>query len=218
MTRAFRKRVKPRKFQRGDLVLKVLRGLISDPRGKFRPSWSGPYVIEIRLEKEVPVDALDRNHTSPLWAWCHSSLVLSCIIACFLSPFCIFTPPTVSPLSIISIHFAAFLSRMRALYDPSHHGSGRHIGSEDELFVVVTYCYICIPVGFSIFFYTHSSFILSLFVCFYPRRSSFHFMNDEFFGVWHYLLGDLGLCFPSFHSPFTPGLHYGPSRKTTLRP
>ncbi|RVW35606.1 hypothetical protein CK203_108069 [Vitis vinifera] len=29
MTRAFRKRVKPRKFQRGDLVLKVLRGLIT---------------------------------------------------------------------------------------------------------------------------------------------------------------------------------------------
>ncbi|RVW62643.1 Retrovirus-related Pol polyprotein from transposon 412 [Vitis vinifera] len=45
MTHAFRKRVRPRKFQRGDLVLKVLRGLISDPRGKFRPSWSGPYVI-----------------------------------------------------------------------------------------------------------------------------------------------------------------------------
>ena len=36
---------KPRKFQKGDLVLKVLRGLISDPRGKFRPSWSEPYVI-----------------------------------------------------------------------------------------------------------------------------------------------------------------------------
>ena len=33
MVRAFRKRVKPRKFQKGDLVLKVLRGLISDPRG-----------------------------------------------------------------------------------------------------------------------------------------------------------------------------------------
>ena len=27
----------------------------------------------------------------------------------------------------------------------------------------------------------------------------------------------LGLCFPSFHSPFTPSLYYGPSRKTTLR-
>ena len=45
MTRAFKKRVRPRKFQRGDLVLKVLRGLINEPRGKFRLSWSGPYVI-----------------------------------------------------------------------------------------------------------------------------------------------------------------------------
>ena len=45
MTLAFRKRVKLRKFQKGDLVLKVLRGLINDPRGKFRPTWSEPYVI-----------------------------------------------------------------------------------------------------------------------------------------------------------------------------
>ena len=45
MTRAFRKRVKPRKFKKGDLVLKVLRGLINDPRGKFRQNWSGLYVI-----------------------------------------------------------------------------------------------------------------------------------------------------------------------------
>ena len=41
MVRAFKKRVKPRKLQKDDLVLKVLKGLISDPRGKFRPSWSG---------------------------------------------------------------------------------------------------------------------------------------------------------------------------------
>ena len=33
MVHAFRKRVKPRKFQKGDLVLKVLKGLINDPRG-----------------------------------------------------------------------------------------------------------------------------------------------------------------------------------------
>ena len=44
-TRAFKKSVKPRKFQKGDLVLKVLRGLIRDPRGKFKSSWSGSYVI-----------------------------------------------------------------------------------------------------------------------------------------------------------------------------
>ena len=38
MTRAFGKRVKNRIFQIGDLVLKVLRRLITYPRGKFRPS------------------------------------------------------------------------------------------------------------------------------------------------------------------------------------
>ncbi|KAL6313691.1 hypothetical protein AAG906_010109 [Vitis piasezkii] len=124
---------------------------------------------------------------------------------------------------------------MRALYDPSHHGSRRHIGSEDELFVVVTYCYICIPVGFSIFFYTHSSFILSLFVCFYPHRSSFHFMNDEFFGfgiiyweIWVFVShrfihllplayitvrvvsitsGDIEGHILSFHSVYLPQVH-----------
>ena len=45
MVCAFKKRVKLRKFQKSDLVLKALRGLISDPKGKFRPSWSGSYVI-----------------------------------------------------------------------------------------------------------------------------------------------------------------------------
>ncbi|RVW43583.1 hypothetical protein CK203_097563 [Vitis vinifera] len=45
MTRAFKKRVKPRPLQRGDLVLKVIKGLIRDLRGKFRPNWSGPYFI-----------------------------------------------------------------------------------------------------------------------------------------------------------------------------
>ncbi|RVW27947.1 Transposon Ty3-I Gag-Pol polyprotein [Vitis vinifera] len=35
MVCAFKKRVKPRKFHKGDLVLRVLRGLINDPKGKF---------------------------------------------------------------------------------------------------------------------------------------------------------------------------------------
>ena len=38
MVRAFRKRVKPRKFQKGDLVLRALGGLIGYPRVNFRPS------------------------------------------------------------------------------------------------------------------------------------------------------------------------------------
>ncbi|RVW59007.1 hypothetical protein CK203_106030 [Vitis vinifera] len=46
MAHAFRKRVKHRPLQKWDLVLRIFRGLIGDPRGKFRPSWSGPYVIQ----------------------------------------------------------------------------------------------------------------------------------------------------------------------------
>ncbi|XP_010657869.1 uncharacterized protein LOC104881013 [Vitis vinifera] len=68
MTRAFRKRVKPRKFQRGDLVLKVLGGLISYPRGKFRPSWSGSYVIrDLTREGAAWLTDLDGNQfTKPV--------------------------------------------------------------------------------------------------------------------------------------------------------
>ena len=38
MARAFKKQVKPRPLQIGDLVLRVIRGLIRDPQGKFRPN------------------------------------------------------------------------------------------------------------------------------------------------------------------------------------
>ena len=68
MTCAFRKRVKLRKFQKGDLVLKVLRGLINDPRGKFRPNWSGPYVIrDLTQEGAAWLTDLDENQfTEPV--------------------------------------------------------------------------------------------------------------------------------------------------------
>ena len=45
MAYTFKKWVKPRPLQIGNLVLRVIRGLIRDPRGKFKPSWSGPYFI-----------------------------------------------------------------------------------------------------------------------------------------------------------------------------
>ncbi|RVW31074.1 Transposon Tf2-12 polyprotein [Vitis vinifera] len=65
MTRAFRKQVKPRPLQKGDLVLRILRGLIGDPRGKFRPSWSGPYVIrELTPEGAAWLTDLDGNQFS----------------------------------------------------------------------------------------------------------------------------------------------------------
>ena len=68
MTLAFRKMVKPRRFQKGDLVLKVLRGLINDPRGKFRPNWSWPYVIQhLTQEGAARLTDLDGNQfTEPV--------------------------------------------------------------------------------------------------------------------------------------------------------
>ena len=53
MAHAFRKHVKPRPLQKEDLVLRILRGLVRDPGGKFRPSWSGSYVIRELTPKGV---------------------------------------------------------------------------------------------------------------------------------------------------------------------
>ncbi|RVW61798.1 Retrovirus-related Pol polyprotein from transposon 17.6 [Vitis vinifera] len=63
MARAFKKRVKPRPLQIGRL--KVIRGLIRDPRGKFRPNWSGPYFIrELTPEGAAWLMDLDGNRFS----------------------------------------------------------------------------------------------------------------------------------------------------------
>ena len=65
MTHAFKKRVKPRPQQRGDLILKVIMGLIRDPRGKFRPNWSGPYFIrEVTSEDAAWLMDVDGNRFS----------------------------------------------------------------------------------------------------------------------------------------------------------
>ncbi|RVW95283.1 hypothetical protein CK203_034227 [Vitis vinifera] len=70
MARAFKKRVKPRLLHIGDLVLRVIRGLIRDPRGKFRPSWSGPYFIrEMTLEGAAWLMDLDGNQFSKPTMW-----------------------------------------------------------------------------------------------------------------------------------------------------
>ncbi|RVW82093.1 hypothetical protein CK203_052514 [Vitis vinifera] len=59
------KRVKPRPLHNGDLVLRILRGLVGDPRGKSGPSWSGPYVIrELTLEGVAWLIDLDGNQFS----------------------------------------------------------------------------------------------------------------------------------------------------------
>ena len=45
MARAFSKRVKSRGLKKGDMVVKMIRCLVKDPRCKFRPNWSGPFII-----------------------------------------------------------------------------------------------------------------------------------------------------------------------------
>uniref|UniRef100_A0A2N9F4B1 Integrase catalytic domain-containing protein n=1 Tax=Fagus sylvatica TaxID=28930 RepID=A0A2N9F4B1_FAGSY len=44
--RAYNKKARPRTFQPGDLVLKKRNMALSDPRGKFAPSYEGPYVVK----------------------------------------------------------------------------------------------------------------------------------------------------------------------------
>ena len=65
MARAFKKWVKPKPLRIGDLVLKVIRGLIRDLRGKFRPNWSRPYFIrELTSEGVAWLIDLDGNRFS----------------------------------------------------------------------------------------------------------------------------------------------------------
>ena len=45
MIRAFNKKVKPRHFSEGDLVLKKILPNVKDPRGKFTPNYDGLYVV-----------------------------------------------------------------------------------------------------------------------------------------------------------------------------
>ena len=63
MARTFKKRVKPRPLQRGDLVLRVLKGLVIE--GNFRPNWSRPYIIrELTPEGAAWLMDLDGNQFS----------------------------------------------------------------------------------------------------------------------------------------------------------
>ena len=53
LARAYNKRVRTVKHpsKQGDLVLKLIRAMHTDPRGKFRPNWEGPFVVKKILQK-----------------------------------------------------------------------------------------------------------------------------------------------------------------------
>jgi hypothetical protein len=46
MKQAFDKRVRPREFKEGDLVVKSIKSFQPDPRGKWTPNYEGPYVVK----------------------------------------------------------------------------------------------------------------------------------------------------------------------------
>lgn len=61
VARAFNKKVRPRNLK-GDMVSKEIKGLISDPRGKFRPHWAGPYIIKkISSDRATCLVNMDEN-------------------------------------------------------------------------------------------------------------------------------------------------------------
>ena len=46
MMRAHDKKVRPREFREGDLVLKKILPTQKDVRGKWTPNWEGPFVVK----------------------------------------------------------------------------------------------------------------------------------------------------------------------------
>ena len=45
MARAYNKKVKPRSFKEGDLVLKRILPIQEEAKGKFAPNWQGPFIV-----------------------------------------------------------------------------------------------------------------------------------------------------------------------------
>ena len=43
---AFKKKVRPRKFNEGDLVLKKVSQALKDNRGKWAPNYEGPFIVK----------------------------------------------------------------------------------------------------------------------------------------------------------------------------
>ena len=99
--RAYMKKVWPRKFKEGDLVLKKRNQAISDARGKFAPNYEGPYVVKQAFSEGALILAdMDEENLPALvnsdsvvkyYAWCTHQ---NCGIdksneACFLSFFTI---------------------------------------------------------------------------------------------------------------------------------
>ena len=52
---AYNRKIKPGKVKEGDLVLKLTRPITTDPRGKFKPNWEGPYLVKKLFSKGAAI-------------------------------------------------------------------------------------------------------------------------------------------------------------------
>ena len=72
-TNLYNRRVKPRMFQLGDLVLRKFFENTTDPSaGKFQPNWEGPYIVTLADEsKSYALDKLDGTLVPRMWNIMH---------------------------------------------------------------------------------------------------------------------------------------------------
>ena len=69
LTNSYNKRVKPRVFQPGDIVLRKVFENTTDPTlGKFQPNWEGPYVVTRPGESgSYAIDKINRTPVPRMW-------------------------------------------------------------------------------------------------------------------------------------------------------
>ena len=67
------RRVKPRVFQPGNLVLRKIFENTTDPMaGKFQANWEGPYIVkQVGKSESYALDKLDGTHVPRLWNVMH---------------------------------------------------------------------------------------------------------------------------------------------------
>ena len=55
IARGYNKKIKPRKVKEGNLVLKLTKPIMTDPRGKFKLDWEGPYLVKKLFSKGTAI-------------------------------------------------------------------------------------------------------------------------------------------------------------------
>ena len=73
LSNSYNKRVRPRVFQSGDLVLPKVLENTADPRpGKFQPHWEGPYIVRWLGEPgSYAIDTIDGTPVPRMWNAMH---------------------------------------------------------------------------------------------------------------------------------------------------